>query len=381
MIELVLFKDVDHVFKFEQLDQRILPSCVFPVGTLLQKCKIISLSVDEVFLNCHIYFVFHMDITIKGFYTLKLSKLSKLSAITVLLLSNGAIAQKYQSFSGLSYSNTSYSFNKPQNNFHSKSDTNVLFLSSQYFFDERQTLGPLKEFDYINTSSNVSASISRQSTKATSSDYLNASSDSNSNSASLGGEWVTHNVIIGASYSHHQSDGKINEFSYDHSSNYYTATLGYLVSDDFVIRANYDDGGDGDDSFSYSASYNLQLADTDYVGFSYEVDEDFDIHNLSSRYFFGFAEQSYLVIGGDYTFDNSDNFLADDYWGVNVSYYYGDKTSVSVTYSDNDSYSVGASYFINNNYSVHAGYNGISNDKNQRDWDADSYYLSFSAQF
>jgi len=337
-----------------------------------------SLSVDGGFINCHIHLVFHMDITIKGFYTLKLSKLS---GIVALILSNGVMAQSYQSFSELSYFNTSYSFNKPQNNSYSKSDTNVLILSSQYFFDERPTLGPLKEFDYINTSSNVTASISRQSTKATSSDNLNANSDSNANSVSLGGEWITHNVIIGASYSHHQSDGKVNEFSYDHSGNRYTATLGYLVSDDLVIRANYDDGGDGDDSFSYSASYNLQLADTDYVGFSYDVDEDFDIHNLSSRYFFGFAEQSYLVIGGHYTLDNSDNFLADDYWGVNASYYYDDKTSVSVSYSENDSYSVGASYFINNNYSVHAGYNGISNDNNQRDWDADSYYLRFSAQF
>jgi outer membrane protein W len=87
------------------------------------------------------------------------------------------------------------------------------------------------------------------------------------------------------------------------------------------------------------------------------------------------------VIGGGYTLDNSDDFFADDYWGVNASYYYDDKTSVSVSYNDNDFYSVRASYFINNNYSVELSYNGIPNNNNQRDWDADSYYLSFSAQF
>ncbi len=320
-----------------------------------------------------------MNITIKGFNILKLSKISKISkisAIAALLLSNGVIAQSYQSFSGLGYSNTSYSFNMPQNNLHSKSDSNILTLSSQYFFDERQALGPLKEFDYINTSSNVSASISRQ---ETSSNSINYHSDYSSNSASLGGEWITHNVIIGASYSHQQSDVKGNELSFERSSNYYTATVGYLVSDDFVIRANYNDGDDGDDFFNYSASYNLQLADTDYVGFSYDVDEDFEIHNLSSRYFFGFAEQSYLVIGGNYTLDNRDFIIDGDYWGVIASYYYDDQTSVSVSYGEDDAYSVGASYFINSNYSVNAGYNSVSNDKVQGDWD--SYYLRVSAQF
>ncbi|PKG83746.1 hypothetical protein CXF85_09565 [Colwellia sp. 75C3] len=309
-------------------------------------------------------------------------KLSKLSGLVAVLLSNAAIAESYQSFTTLSYSKTDYSFNTPKNIYYSKGDSSSVGLYSQYFFDEKQTLGPLNEFNYINTSSNFSASINSLDSNGFSSyDAQESSSDSSVKNVSVGGEWITHNVILGASYSHYQFETKAPAYTIDYNDNdnIYSATLGYLVSDDFVIRANYNDGGDGDDSFSYSASYNLQLVDTDYIGFSYNVDEDFDIHNLSSRYFFGFAEQSYLVVGGNYTLDNSDNFFADDYWSANASYYYDDKTSVSVSYADNDFYSVGARYFINNNYSIQAGYNSVSGDKNQGE--SEGYHFSFSAQF
>ena len=108
-------------------------------------------------------------------------------------------------------------------------------------------------------------------------------------------------------------------------------------------------------------------------------DEDFDIHQLSSRYFFGLGDQSYLVLGGAYTFDNRDYIIDDDYWSVNGSYYFNDRTSVSVTYSDDDYYGVSANYFINQNYSVQAGYNSVSNDSDENE--SEGYYLSFSAQF
>ena len=123
----------------------------------------------------------------------------------------------------------------------------------------------------------------------------------------------------------------------------------------------------------------MQLAGTDYIGFSYNVDENFDIHQLSSRYFLALTGESYLVLGGDYTIDNSDNFLADDSWSINSSYYFNTKTSVSAFYGKDDVYGIGANYFINDNYSVQASYNANNNDKYEVD--LDGYSLSFSAQF
>lgn len=307
-------------------------------------------------------------------------KLSKISGLAALLLSNAVLAESYQSFSAITYSHANYTQKSPTGSFYSEGDADTFSLYSQYFFNEKKTLGPLGEFDYINTSSNLYASGTHSNNKASAfwNDY-NSNYEGSQNSVSIGGEWITHNVILGAGYSHNDSEGKGSDFSYDNSSNYYSASLGYLLSDDLVIRADYSDGGDGDDYFSYSASYNWQLAGTDYIGFSYNVDEDFDIHQLSSRYFFGFGEQSYLVLGGSYILDNTDNHLSDDYWSVNARYHYNEKTSISVTYDEGDYYSVNTSYFIDNNYSVQVGYNSVANNKDEVK--LDGYYLNFTAQF
>ena len=319
---------------------------------------------------------------------MKLSKLSKLSGLAVMLLSNTVLAQSYQSFSIISYSHNSYTSNMPEYDMYGKSDTDAVALYSKYFFEEQQALGPLNEFAYINTSSNIYAVVSNSNSEV-SSTYRghDSNSDSSDNSVAIGGQWITNNFIIGASYNYYKSESKWTdsyfsdgrEISYDNSSSFYGAELGYLISDDLVISAHYNDGGDGDDYFSYSSSYNWQLTGTDYIGFSYNVDEDFDMHQLSSRYFFGLGEQSYLVLGGDYTFDNRDYIIDDDNWGINASYYYDAKTSVSVNYSDGDYYGVSVNYFINQNYSVQAGYNSVSNDSDEAE--SEGYYMSFSAQF
>ncbi len=309
---------------------------------------------------------------------LHLSKLSIVSSLAAILLSNTVLAESYQSFSALNYSHNKSSFNRTNANNENKSDS--ISLYSQYFFDERQALGPLSEFDYINKASNLYASLSNSDSESSASyNDQNYSADDNNQNVSIGGQWITHNVIVGASYSHHRYDVTTNDYSFDMSDNYYSASLGYFLSDDLVIRADYFDGGGGDDYFSYSASYNWQLAGTDYIGFSYNVDEDFDIHQLSSRYFVSLTEDSYLVLGGNYIFDNSDNWHADDTWSINSSYYFNTKTSVSVYYGKDDYYGVSANYFINSNYAVNLGYNSIANDKNEAD--SDGYHLGFTAQF
>lgn len=315
----------------------------------------------------------------KLFKRSQLSHLAKFSiapTLAAILLSNAVLAESYQSFSAINYSHNKSSFGSTDYRTESKSDSFALY--SQYFFDERQALGPLNEFDYINKSSNFYASLSNGEASA-SYNGNNVYGNSNQKQLNIGGQWITHKIIVGASYSHSRSDLTFDNYTSDNSDNYYSASLGYFLLDDLVVRADYNDGGDGDDSFSYAASYNLQLDNTDYIGFSYNVDEDFDIHQLSSRYFLGLSEDSYLVLGGDYTVDNSDDYFADDSWSINSSYYFNSRTSVSVYYSDDDLYTVGARYFINKNYSVQAGYHSVANDKN--DVESDGYSLSFMAQF
>lgn len=310
----------------------------------------------------------------------KLSQLSKASAITLLLLTNTALAESYQSFSALTYSQSKITTNEPVLDSHSKWQSDNITLFSQYYFDEQLALGPLNEFNYINTSSNVYAAISNSNT-----DSFSSRSDgdfnweNSNNTVDVGGQWISHNFILGVGYSYTDYENTVATYNYDNSDSYYSAELGYLISDDFVISAYYNDGGDGDDFFAYSASYALQLAGTDYIGFTYDVDEDFDIHQLSARYFFGIAEQSYMVLGGDYTIDNRDNLIDDDDWSVNASYYYDQRTSVSAFYGEGDYYGLGASYFINHNYSVQAGYNSVADDVDS--FELDGYYLSVSAQF
>ena len=153
--------------------------------------------------------------------------------------------------------------------------------------------------------------------------------------------------------------------------------LGYLFSDDFLISLGCKD--EFDDSCGFTASYNLQLEDTDYIGFSYNTGDSADLHQISSRYFFAVGEESYLVLGGGYTLDKSDNRFADDYWSINGSYYYDARTSISAYYTEGDYYGVSGSYFVNENYSIQAGYHSVSSNKKQDE--SDGYFFSYSAQF
>lgn len=380
---------------------------------MFKKCKFGNDFVDLVIGYCNIYSAFkwilHKYIRNEIMQPSLLSpsrsqlstrtKTSLIATLGVILLSNTVLAESYQSFSSLGYSQDKRDFTiqnfdvitvngvdaiTPAPDDYYKWESNSLKLSSQYFFDERKALGPLNEFDYINTSSNIYASINSGNNKSVTSRLDGFNWDTDSNNIAIGGQWITHDFIIGAGYNYFKYDGtgtKSNSDKSKHSNSdkVYTASLGYFLLDDLVIRADYSDGGKGDDYFSYSAKYNWQLAGADYVGFTYNVNEDFDIHQLSTRYFVAIADESYFVLGGAYTLDKSDNVFADDYWGINSSYYFNSQTSVSASYDENNDYEISARYFINNNYAVQAGYNSSDNDKDN--FDSDGFNLSISAQF
>ncbi|KGJ95456.1 putative porin [Colwellia psychrerythraea] len=307
-----------------------------------------------------------------------MQKLSKLSALMTILLSNQVVAESYQSFTTLSYSHDSYFADAPEYGFYHKGDSDNFALSSIYYFDEKIALGPLNEFAYINTSSNVFASAVNQNRDGSSLIHgRDANYDSSINTFGIGGQWVVNSFIIGASYDYNESTGKWNDFNYDHNDSDLSFLIGYLFSDNFLISAGCEENFDN--ICGYTVSYNWQLKGTDYIGFSYNASDNFDINQLSSQYFFSLGKQSYLMIGGEYLHDNSDHLFSEDYWSINGSYYYDTKTSITAFFTEDDAYGVSANYFINQNYSVQTGYNSVINKKNRNEYEG--YYFNVTAQF
>jgi len=270
-------------------------------------------------------------------------KLKQLAIITpsLLLSASPIMAQEYQSFSSIGYTNVD-----------SKNSHDRTGVSTRYFFEKQHTLGPLDQFKYINTSTNVFGN------------YNHAGSSDN---YGIGGSYFSDNFVVGGSYSY--SDHKFG------SSDHYSARLGYLISEDLIVNAYANKSEGFDTDYHFSASYNHQLEGRDYIGFTYSSDDDFDHQTLSSKYFRALDGGQYLVAGLSYQHnDDYDNDLSG-----NLAFYFNDKTSISTSYNDDDDYSISAKHFFNQNYALSVGYQ--SNASNDAWSDYDIYSVNFSAQF
>ncbi len=214
-----------------------------------------------------------------------------------------------------------------------------------YYFDAKSTLGPLAEFEYINKTSYAVAQYS----DSERSDYY-----------TLGGEYFTGNFLIGAGY-HSSNDNDASDIS-----------LGYLINDDFLIKAKAMNPVNGDPFLHYSARYNYQLDGVDYLGFTVTTDEDFDTQSYSSTYFKQLDDQRFFK-GNIYYHDGEWG----NTWSASAGYYFNRMTSVSAMFNKNDDYSLGVNHFFNENYSIGGGYShnkSINGDYN-------IYSVSFSARF
>jgi len=293
--------------------------------------------------------------------------LAKGTLLAGFIFSSGVQAENYQLFSSISYSSDSYVIG---NKTKSKS------IATSYFFEGRETTGPLNEFDYINTSSNVQASYTGTETDLGPIDYL-------SDSILLAGQWFLNDFVLGASYLRNES-GLDLQSVIKTKNDIYSASLGYLITDNWIVDVlytDYDDLYSEDNTIvSFSTNYNVALNDSDYVGFGYASDEDFDIHTLTVKYFVNISTESYLAFNGLYAIDDSDDYMSDDNWRVGVSYYLNHRTSISASFDDHDIYTLAAGYYFNDNFSMQAHYSA-TND-NQRGYGVeDSFGIGFSAQF
>lgn len=293
--------------------------------------------------------------------------LAKGTCLAAIMLSWGVQAETYNSFTSIGYSSDSYVIGY-------KAKTKS--IATSYFFEGRETRGPLNEFDYINTSSNVQASYTDTEIEVGSIDHL-------SDSLLLAGQWFVNDFVLGASYSRSESGFDIQP-GYISKDDIYSASLGYLITEDWIFDVQYTDYDDlyweYDTIVRFSTNYNLALNDSDYLGFGYASDEDFDVHTLTVKYFVNITGQSYLAFNGLYAIDDTDGYMSDDNWKMGVSYYFNDRSSVSASFDDHDIYTLAVGYYFNDNFSVQAYYSA-TNDTPRTYEIEDSLGVRFFVQF
>lgn len=287
-----------------------------------------------------------------------------LLSVSSLLLSQVALAQSYQSISSVGYAKADYL----------NSETKTTSLSSRYYFEAKDVLGPLNRFSYINSVSNVSVNYLNR-------DFNNKEAWgalSESDSLAVSGEWFSGNFLVGGGAAYHDNkyQDALTTGGGTDSFNSYQLSLGYLISPDFLLKVNGHKVENQDEYFTFEAKYNMQLNQSDYLGFHYATDENFDFHNLSSEYFMAMGSDRYLVVGGQYMYDNSDNAFSNDSWVINSEFYFSANTSIMASYGKDDFYSLGASHFFNENYSVSLHYSDRKDEDNFENIGA-SFTLSF----
>ncbi|NVK57687.1 MAG: putative porin, partial [Alteromonadaceae bacterium] len=238
-----------------------------------------------------------------------MKKRLSLYAITTAAMSlNAFSADSYQTFLNANYSARDSEFE--QQDVLYKDNTDTWTLNAAYYFTPRPTMGPNKEFQFINQQSFISGSILSKDdydAQAVAGEYLF-------------GDWV----ISGAA-------------SFSDNNDSVTVGMGYFITQDLklsVSNTSYDSAGDLFDSdesqFTFSADYVIPLKNNDYLGFSFNTDEDFAINTLDTKYLTQVGTEQYIsvkasaVFYGDELDDNEDSMSA------SAEFYFSKKTSVNV---------------------------------------------------
>jgi hypothetical protein len=261
----------------------------------------------------------------------------KLATVAV-ILSSTVSAQDYQTFGELTYAQSDIA----------GVSTDALSISAQYFFDNKTALGPYSEFEYINKVSNVFAS------------YINVESG-DFYSTNMGGEAFVNNVLFGASLDYSKGHDTANSVSF-----------GYLFNDNLLVRVDRNAGDNMDAYYMVSAAYNHQLNDTDYIGVTFETDDEAETLSLSSRYFTHLGDDRYFAFNVAYQ-----DFDVDNAWEVGANYYFNKATGISASFDSEDSMAIGLEHFFNPNIAVKVGYaqSEVGTE------DADSFFLTVKGQF
>ncbi|WP_226644044.1 putative porin [Microbulbifer variabilis] len=337
----------------------------------------------------------------------------RMSIFPLMVLATGVTAEEYKSITTLNYSDLEYSYHDhyyspmgwpyPTSGYgvwERKVKTST--VGTTYFFGGKETLGPLKEFEYINKVNNISAHFTRLEDSA---DYW-WRKDNHQNSFSTKGEYFAENGVVLSTEVLNQRDKDV-----------YSQSVGYLFTPNLLVKLNYSDFEYDikyktfsvdeefpswtsrhfkfdEEEFSLTAQYNHQLSDTGYLGFTVNVGEETDDHTLSSKYFVDFGNDKYLSVEAKYYHGNGrawDNVSELNASGLNAEFYFNKETSINIAYDENHRYKLGFSHFFNRNIAIDVAYlaaatnkyNGYYEDYGCDDCDAyryDEYRLGLRVQ-
>jgi len=259
-------------------------------------------------------------------------------ALPLMLVSAVASAEQYQSITDADYANIDTPF----------VDIDALSVGSQYYFGPIQTLGPRKEFSYILPVSNIYGGLVHLDADGSSADAL-----------TLGGEHYTGQWKV---------FGSVEDFE---DYNEYSAGLGFLFTPNLLAEVEAIKPEDQDTVMLLRGKYNHQLGGNDYIGFTAEIDNEFDRTSVSTKYFTALSAGRYLTAG--LSLNDSDN--SGVFWGGEVEFFFDQNTSVGAAYDDNESYELNATHFFNRNVAAKLAFGS-----NAEFDDADVFSLGVTVQ-
>ncbi|MEX2961826.1 putative porin [Microbulbifer sp. TYP-18] len=274
------------------------------------------------------------------------------------LLSVSAVAEQYQSFSSAGFNRSLsdqliHGWSRDLERYEPqrlRSNTDFYSIGSTYFFSDKSALGPLKEFDYINSISNIHAG------------YIRAEGEfSDSNYGNIGGEYFANSFLIG---------GSIGEFN---GQQLYTATAGYFFTPNFMAKVS-GQSLDGDTRTVLTGKYRHPFNETDYIGFTFEA-LGIDTESVfSTKYFKDLGDETYFTLNGS-LFSNS------GLWNLGGEYYFSRFTSIGLSASENNRYGISFSHFFTPNILAEVGYQHGIQQLNQYDIESNQYTVDLSLQF
>ncbi len=262
----------------------------------------------------------------------------KFAALPLMVFAASAAAESYQSISNAAYIGTEIG----------NVDADTFAFGSTYYFAPKETLGPLKEFEYINKVTNIFGGYSYTDTDFGDADALTVGAEYFDASGFMGGVSVT--------------EGDFNDG--------YDLSVGYLFNPDLLVQLRREKIEDVDAEWFVDASYNYQLNGSDYIGFNFVADDDFDSRTLSSKLFKYLGGENWLTVDASYT--SNDEF--DNDWEIGAEYYFSKTTSVGVGYEDDETFDLGVSHFFTPNVAGQLAYQTNS------DIDLDQFLLGVTIQ-
>ncbi|WP_445362852.1 putative porin [Microbulbifer sp. ANSA003] len=247
----------------------------------------------------------------------------KLAALPLMLLAATAGAEEYNSITTLDYSNLDFD----------GADGNQFSAETTYYFSGKEALGPLKEFEYINKASNISAAYT----------HYDISSEDLDGIAIAGEYFTSFGLVLGASLTE-TDDEAVN-----------TASIGYLFTPNFLVELSHTDF-DGTDETFVELRYNHQLSGSDYIGFDFIAGDDAGV--FSTKYFANLGGDQYVT--AEFAYADYDD--GGDYWQLGADYFFSQNTSFGAKIDENEDVKVGFSHFFSRNVAVEAGYSTMFAD-------------------